>query len=196
MYTRKNGAMLIDNPQIVNTSVILDYNQSGEELATVAEFKVALNNYLSQLTSSPVRSLSDVISFNEKHKKEEKIQEYGQLIFLASESTNGINSKVRNVISNMARLSSKGIETLMKEKQLDAIVTPDATVSSILGIGGYPGISVPAGYDKKGVPFGITFGGLKGYEPRLIEIAYAFEQATKVRKPPSFKDQFQIISDL
>ncbi|KAJ4785583.1 Glutamyl-tRNA(Gln) amidotransferase subunit A [Rhynchospora pubera] len=193
---RKNGAMLIDNLQIVNTSVILDYNQSGEELATVAEFKVALNNYLSQLTSSPVRSLSDVISFNEKHKKEEKIQEYGQLIFLASESTNGINSKVRNAISNMARLSSKGIETLMKEKQLDAIVTPDATVSSILGIGGYPGISVPAGYDKKGVPFGITFGGLKGYEPRLIEIAYAFEQATKVRKPPSFKGQFQIISDL
>ncbi|KAJ1694891.1 hypothetical protein LUZ63_011589 [Rhynchospora breviuscula] len=193
---RKKGAMLIDNLQIANTSVILDYNQSGEELAVVAEFKVALNNYLSQLTSSPVRSLADVISFNEKHKKEEKIQEYGQLIFLGSESTNGINSTVRNAISNMARLSSKGIETLMKEKHLDAIVTPDATVSSILGIGGYPGISVPAGYDETGVPFGICFGGLKGYEPRLIEIAYAFEQATKVRKPPSFKGQFPIISDL
>ncbi|KAJ4785584.1 Glutamyl-tRNA(Gln) amidotransferase subunit A [Rhynchospora pubera] len=181
---RKKGAMLIDNLQIANVSVILDYNQSGEEIALLAEFKVELNKYLSQLTSSPVRSLADVISFNEKHKKEEKIKEYGQQIFLVSESTNGITSIVRNAISNMAQLSSKGIETLMREKQLDAIVTPDATVSSILGIGGYPGISVPAGYDEKGVPFGICFGGLKGYEPRLIEIAYAFEQATKVRKPP------------
>ncbi|KAJ3688832.1 hypothetical protein LUZ61_017996 [Rhynchospora tenuis] len=193
---RKKGAILMDNLQIANTSVILDYNQSGEELAVVAEFKVALNNYLSQLTSSPVRSLADVISFNEKHKKEEKIKEYGQLVFLASESTDGINSIVRYAISNMAQLSSKGIEALMREKQLDAIVTPDATVSSILGIGGYPGISLPAGYDEIGVPFGICFGGLKGYEPRLIEIAYAFEQATKVRKPPSFKDNFQIVSDL
>ncbi|KAJ3688831.1 hypothetical protein LUZ61_017995 [Rhynchospora tenuis] len=193
---RKKGAVLIDNLQIANTSVILDYNQSGEELALVSEFKVALNYYLSQLTSSPVRSLADVISFNENHKKEERIQEYGQLIFLESESTKGINSTVRNAISNMAQLSSKGIETLMKEKHLDTIVTENAALGPILAIGGYPGISVPAGYDEKGVPFGISFGGLKGFEPRLIEIAYAFEQATKVRKPPSFKDNFQIVSDL
>lgn len=75
----------------------------------------------------------------------------------------------------------------MREKQLDAIVTPDSNVASILAIGGYPGISVPAGYNETGAPFGICFGGLKGFEPRLIEIAYAFEQATKVRKPPYFK---------
>jgi amidase len=87
----------------------------------------------------------------------------------------------------MAKLSSKGIEALMREQQLDAIVTPDSTVSPILAIGGYPGIIVPAGYNETGVPFGICFGGLKGSEPKLIEIAYAFEQATKVRKPPHFK---------
>ena len=58
---------------------------------------------------------------------------------------------------------------------------------SILAIGRYPGISVPVGFDNYGVPFGISFGGLKGSEPKLIEIAYEFEQATKVRKPPSFK---------
>ncbi|XP_078159147.1 putative amidase At4g34880 isoform X2 [Carex rostrata] len=175
---RKKGAILIDNLEITNVSAI--YQQSGETLALAAEFKVALNEYLSKLVSSPVRSLSDVISFNEKHKKEEKIKEYGQDLFIVSESTNGIGAKERDAISNMAQLSSKGIETLMREKQLDAIVTPDSSVSTILAIGGYPGISVPAGYDEKGVPFGICFGGLKGFEPKLIEIAYAFEQATKI----------------
>ena len=66
-------------------------------------------------------------------------------------------------------------------------MTPGSDISYVLAIGGFPGISVPAGYDNKGIPFGICFGGLKGYEPKLIEIAYNFEQATKIRKPPSFK---------
>ncbi|GMN37331.1 hypothetical protein TIFTF001_006725 [Ficus carica] len=56
----------------------------------------------------------------------------------------------------------------------------------VLAIGGFPAISVPAGYDEGRVPFGITFGGLKGSEPELIQIAHGFEQATKVRKPPKF----------
>ena len=75
----------------------------------------------------------------------------------------------------------------MKEHKLDALVSPGSDISSVLAIGGFPGISVPAGYYRKGIPFGICFGGLKGSEPRLIEIAYSFEQATKIRKPPSFK---------
>jgi amidase len=74
----------------------------------------------------------------------------------------------------------------MKDEQLDAIITPNDSVSTVLAIGGMPAITVPAGYGKRGVPFGICFGGLKGYEPRLIEMAYAFEQATKVRKAPKF----------
>ena len=77
----------------------------------------------------------------------------------------------------------------MKELKLDAIMTPNDSAASVLAIGGMPGITVPAGYGKLGVPFGICFGGLKGYEPRLIEIAYAFEQATRVRKIPTFSPQ-------
>ncbi|KAF8752689.1 hypothetical protein HU200_011930 [Digitaria exilis] len=75
----------------------------------------------------------------------------------------------------------------MKELRLDAIVAPDSSSATVLVIAGFPGIAVPAGYDEEGAPFAITFCGLKGYEPRLIEIAYGFEQATKVRKPPMFK---------
>ena len=88
----------------------------------------------------------------------------------------------------------------MREKRLDAVVAPDvyastrlaagpgaasASIWPVLAIGGYPGIVVPAGFDSQGVPFGICFGGLRGSEPKLIEIAYGFEQATKIRRPPS-----------
>ena len=59
------------------------------------------------------------------------------------------------------------------------------SVTFSFAIRGFPGISVPAGYDSKRVPIGICFG-LKGSEPKLIEIAYGL-QATKIRKPPSFE---------
>lgn len=95
----------------------------------------------------------------------------------------------------MERLSREGIERLMEEKKLDAIMTPDASGSSILAIGGYPGISVPAGYGPDGMPFGICFGGLRGSEPTLIEIAYSFEQATMIRKPPHIRRKPTLIND-
>ncbi|KAK2665532.1 hypothetical protein Ddye_004106 [Dipteronia dyeriana] len=80
----------------------------------------------------------------------------------------------------MEKLSRDGIEKLMTENKLDAMVT----LGTVLANGGYLGITVPAGYDSNGMPFGLCFGGLKGTEPKLIEVAYAFEQATLVRKQP------------
>ena len=74
---------------------------------------------------------------------------------------------------------------------LDALASPYlgpcGSVTFACAIGRFPGISVPAGYDSKRVLIGICFGGLKSSEPKLIEIAYGFEQATKIRKPPSFE---------
>uniref|UniRef100_A0A0A9CMU9 Amidase domain-containing protein n=1 Tax=Arundo donax TaxID=35708 RepID=A0A0A9CMU9_ARUDO len=152
-----------------------------------AEFKLSINAYLSDLLYSPVRSLAQVIAFNNAHPKEERLADFGQPYLIAAEKTNGIGVVERAAIRRLDELSTNGLEKLMREHQLDAIVTPNSIASSLLAIGGYPGIAVPAGYDKQGVPFAICFGGLGGYEPRLIEMAYAFEQATKVRRPPAFK---------
>ncbi|MQL76401.1 hypothetical protein Taro_008787 [Colocasia esculenta] len=184
---RKMGAVLIDDLEIANASIILDSMKSGEEVAMLAEFKLSLDAYLSGLSSSPVRSLADVIDFNNKHSVEERTEELGQEVFLAAQKTSGIGPVEEMAIAQMRSLSENGFEKLMKEHNLDAVVTPDATASSILAIGGYPGITVPAGYGGDGSPFGLTFGGLKGSEPKLIEIAYGYEQATRVRKPPHIK---------
>lgn len=121
---------------------------------------------------------------------QEKTKEYGQATFIASEKTTGFGEKEREAVELMKNLSREGFEKLILENALDALVTPGTGAIAVLAIGGHPGITVPAGYDKNGMPFGICFGGLKGTEPKLIETAYAFEQATKVRKPPfsiSFK---------
>lgn len=118
---------------------------------------------------------------------QELLNVFGQEIFLAAEATNGIGDVQKAALLNLAKLTNDGFEKLVKEKRLDAVVTPSSGIAPVLAIGGFPGINVPAGYDGGGVPFGINFGGLKGSEPKLIEVAYGFEQATLVRKPPSFK---------
>ncbi|KAL3730864.1 hypothetical protein ACJRO7_027827 [Eucalyptus globulus] len=184
---RHAGAGLVDNLKIDNIDIILNSVASGEAIATLAELKINLNAYLKALVVSPVRSLADVIAFNQNNSKLELTDQIGQDIFLASEATNGIGNAEKSALSSLANLSRNGFEKLMKQYNLDAIVTPGFEVAPVLAIGGFPAISVPAGYDNKGVPFAICFGGLKGSEPKLIEIAYSFEQATKVRKPPSFK---------
>ncbi|KAL5561146.1 hypothetical protein UlMin_030893 [Ulmus minor] len=178
---RKEGAVLIDNLEISNINEI----SSGlsEHIASTAEFKIALNKYLSELVTSPVRSLADVIDFNNKHPKLK---------------TKGFGNAEKAALAKLATLTEKGFVKLMTKYKLDALVAlgganfPFPDVQQILAIGGFPGITIPAGYiagtgfiNYDGLPFGIIFGGLRGSEPKLIEIAYAFEQATKVRKPPT-----------
>ncbi|XP_044488654.1 probable amidase At4g34880 isoform X1 [Mangifera indica] len=184
---REQGAIVVENLEIANIDQILDPNESGENYAMLTEFKMALNTYLKGLKVSPVRSLKDVIAFNKKFSKLENITEYGQGFLEAAQATNGTDYKLKAALSNLKKLSRDGLEKLMKEEKLDAVITPDVYIATVLAIGGFPGITVPAGYSNDGYPFGIYFGGLKGSEPSLIEIAYGFEQATKIRKPPSFK---------
>ncbi|KAJ7978585.1 Amidase [Quillaja saponaria] len=181
---RQRGAVLVDNLKLDNITELY-FTDYGEQVALRAEFKLSLNAYLKELIASPVRSLADVIEFNKKNPVLEKI-EYGQDIMLQAQATNGIGKTEKAALEKLERLTKNGFVQFMNKNKLDALVTPGDITARILAIGGFPGISVPAGYSKDG-PFGICFGGLKGSEPKLIEIAYGFEQATKMRKPPPYK---------
>ncbi|KAJ9178828.1 hypothetical protein P3X46_010677 [Hevea brasiliensis] len=158
---RQKGAILIDHWEISNIDEIL--NATGS----------AINAYLKQLLKSPVRTLADLIAFNKKFSNLEKTKEYGQDLFEAAESLKGADKLLKLVVANLNKLSRNGLEELVRKHKLDALVTPydlrrSSDISTLLAIGGYPGITVPAGYDNVGVPFGICFGGLKGIEPKLI----------------------------
>ncbi|CAI0445375.1 unnamed protein product [Linum tenue] len=183
---RQGGATVFDKLEISNIETISNATRSGEAVALLAEFKVSVNAYLKQLVVSPVRTLADVIAFNQKFSDSEMNDELGQEIFLAAEGTNGIGSLEKAAMANLEQLTKDGFQKLMWDHELDALVTHGPGISAVLAIGGFPGINVPAGYDEKGVPFGINFGGLKGTEQKLIQIAYGFEQLTKIRKPPTF----------
>ncbi|KAM0852386.1 hypothetical protein ACQ4PT_051805 [Festuca glaucescens] len=185
---RNHGAVVIENLDVApNLTALLVDIASDKWIAVRAEFKLSLNAYLADLRYSRVRSLADVIAFNNANPAQERLKDFGQANLIVAENTNGEGPVERAAIRRLKELSTGGLERLVKERQLDAIMTPDSRASSLLAIGGHPGIVVPAGYDKQGVPFGICFGGLQGYEPRLIEMAYAFEQATNVRRAPMFK---------
>ncbi|KAI5592367.1 hypothetical protein BDE02_04G146200 [Populus trichocarpa] len=181
---RQGGANIVDNLQIDNIDVILDPYRSGEVIVMLAEFKLTIKQYLEELIKSPVRSLADIIAFNNNNPDLESMSKYGQELLLAAEMTNGLGEEEMKAVKLMEQLSEEGFEKMMKENDLDAMLTLGVDVSTVLAIGGYPALTVPAGYDSKGKPFGICFGGLKGMEPKLIEVAYAFEQATLSRKAP------------
>lgn len=182
------GATIIDDLEISNIDVILDPFQSGETAAMLAEFKLSLNDYLQGLTESPVRSLADIIAFNKNNPDLESFGDFeGQDVFIAADFTNGIGEEEREAMELMEKLSRDGFEKLILENDLDAVVTLGSSAATVLAIGGYPGITVPAGYDRDGMPFGMLFAGLKGMEPKLIEIAFAFEEATMIRRPPIYR---------
>ena len=178
------GAVIIDPVTIPSIQEEWDYN------VLFYEFKSDLNYYLSQLDDkAPVHSLREVIEFNKQN--EEATLKYGQTILLKSEETSGQLTEVKYIqsrLSDIKRSREQGIDYVMKEHQLDAIVFPANFGAGIAAKAGYPSITVPAGYTKEGEPFGITFSGLAYSEPTLIKLAYAYEQTTKHRVPPKIAD--------
>jgi len=194
------GAIIIDHTDIPTAQQM---SSSQSELHVLLyELKADLNAYLGELTTSPVRSLADIIAFNNIHADQEQPY-FGQEIFLQAQETTGLdNPQYLNALAENHRLArQEGIDAVMDEYKLDALVMPtrgpawcidwlngDHDIggsAQAAALAGYPAVSVPAGF-VFGLPVGITFMGRAFSEPTLIKLAYAFEQATRQRRPPQF----------
>jgi len=196
---KRLGAVLVDPADIPTQGKFDD----SEFEVLLYEFKADLNAYLAGLgPGAPVRSLKDVIAFNEKNRDRE-MPYFGQDIMIKAEAKGPLTSKpyLQALRKNHLLTRVQGIDFVMKKNRLDALIAPTGGppwptdwangdhftggYSSASAIAGYPHITVPAGY-VFGLPVGISFFGGAFSEPKLIKIAYAFEQATKARRAPKF----------
>jgi amidase len=196
---KHEGATLVDPAEIPNMDKV------GESELTVHlyELKSGLANYFARLGKhAPMKSLKDVIEFNEKHKSHE-MPYFGQDLFEKSVKKGSLQSyEYQEALARCRRLArTEGIDATMDKFKLDAFVAPtlgpacltDLVVgdrwrgeaSTAAAVSGYPSITVPAGFIF-GLPIGLLFFGRAWSEATLLKLAYAFEQATKIRKPPRF----------
>jgi amidase len=199
---RQQGAEVIDPADIPTAGTM--QQEPGEFEVLLYEFKADLNAYLAERGDPTIRSLQELITFNEAHADEE-MPYFGQEIFaLAQEKGPLTSQRYRDALARNQRLArTEGIDAVMDAYQLDALVTPSAeppwpidlqqgdpipapSSSTPAALAGYPIISVPAGY-ANGRPVGISFLGRAWSEPTLIRLAYAYEQAAQVRQPPRFQ---------
>ncbi len=196
---KRLGANIVDPADIATSGKFDD----SEFEVLLYEFKADLNAYLAGLGPNvPVRSLKDLIDFNERN-KEKEMPYFGQEIFIKAQEKGPLTSKAYKLaLAKNHRLSrTEGIDATLGKHRLDAIIAPTGGPawptdlingdhfgggsSSAAAVAGYPNITVPAGY-VYGLPVGISFFGAAYSEPVLLRLAYAFEQATKLRRAPQF----------
>ena len=181
---REMGATIVD-PADIRTAREISYSS-----VVLNEFKTSLNAYLSKLgPGAPMRTLKQIIDYNHAHPIE--TLKYGQITLIEAEyTTSGTFTEpqyIRDRATDLKLCKEEGIDAVMEEHQLDALLFPADFGARITSRAGYPSIVVPSGYTEIGAPFGVTFSAKAYQEPQLIKMAYAFEQASKVRKPPSLR---------
>jgi amidase len=188
---KKNGAVIVDPADIATTARTGD----NETKVLLYELKADLNAYLARLgPNAPVRTLKEIIEFNDKNAAKE-MPYFGQDMFLKAEAKGDLTTKdyVDALTNNLRLARQEGIDATMVAPTggpawvTDLVNGDNASgqTSSAAAVACYPSVSVPAGY-VFGLPVGISFFGRAWSEPTLIALAYAFEQATKVRKAPKF----------
>jgi amidase len=195
---KKAGAVLID-VKFPNLRKFGD----AEFLVLQYEFKDGLEKYL-RGRGSKFKTLDDLIKFNNDNAARE-MPYFKQAIFESSSKKGPLTDKeYLDAVETCRKYSrEEGIDQVMNENKLDAIVGPSNAPtwmidlvngdcgsgyvgsSSLAAVAGYPNITVPAGFARE-LPIGISFFGRAFSEGTLIKIAYSFEQATKARRTPKF----------
>ena len=196
---KAQGAVIVDPANIPNAGT---YDASVMEVL-LYEFKADLNRYLGALGPSvPVHSLADLIAFNEANRLRE-MPFFGQELFLSAQKKGPLTEKAyRDALARNHRLSrTEGIDAVMDKYRLDALIAPTGnpawtadlvngdhfvgSSSTPAAVAGYPTVTVPAG-SAFGLPVGISFIGRAWRDDLVLKLAYAYEQATKHRRPPAF----------
>lgn len=172
--------------EVVQDIDIPSFKREWSRSVPTHEMKHSLDNYLATLPANvPVHSAAELIKFNRVH--EEKALKYGQNMLEYREKIPNTLKSPEYLLSKLEDIyysQEQGIDYALRKYGLDAILFPAYICSTICAKSGYPAITVPAGYMENGRPFGITFASTAFSERTLIKIAYAYEQATKHRKPP------------
>jgi len=194
------GAAIVELPDFKASTEVDD----AEWLVLQYEFKDGLNAYLATLgPDTPYRTLGELIAFNEAN-RDRSMPWFGQEIFAMCQEKGPLTSKeYLDAAATARRLSTvEGIDKVMEANRLDAIIAPTGDpaftidlvngdhytgggTSTLPAVSGYPHITVPAG-QVYGLPVGLSFFGRAFSEPRLIALAFAYEQATRHRQAPGF----------
>jgi len=196
---KAKGAILVDPVELPNAA---KYEQTELDVL-LYELKADMEAYLAEFApGSSIKTLQDIVDFNNKNAKRE-MPFFGQEHFLKAVGKGGLTSKeYLDALENNHRYSrAEGIDQVLQEHRLDALLAPtggpawltdfikgDAGgggFTSPAAVAGYPHITVPAG-QVFGLPVAISFVGTAWSEPTLIRLAYAYEQATKHRRAPTF----------
>jgi amidase len=196
---KAQGAELVDPVEVVSEARL-----GRSEIAVLLyEFKADLNAYLATLgPGAPVKDMADIIRFNEENRG--RVMPYfGQERMLKAQTKAGLTDpRYQAALAKGRRLARESIDDALRTHSLHAIVAPTGGPAWLIdlvtgdhfsgggftgpaAVAGYPHITVPAGYIF-GLPVGISFFAGAWQEPALIRLAYAFEQATQVRRPPQF----------
>lgn len=164
-------------------------------------FKRDFNQWLASLgQAAPVKTLTELRNWNLAHQKAGAMK-YGQALLDISDEMDLAADRARyeaDRAKDIAIYGSNGIDAIMQREKLDALLFPGSSGAALFAKPGYPSVAVPfgfvpnnptppfpEGFDAKPSPFGVSFAGMACSEPHLIELAYAFERATKRRVPPA-----------
>jgi amidase len=175
------GATVVD----VDTGDVFAYN-GDESTALLYEFRAQIADYLATLTHTNMRTLADLIAFNDANCPQE-MPYYDQDVFLLSDQFPGYpNDPAYIAARTHARTAARsGIDSVINSG-VDAIVAPHLTNSTGPAVAGYPNLSIPVGIRDSGRPAGMLMYSTFLHEPQLIGFGYALEQALNVRQQPQF----------